>query len=504
MVFTSPIFLFFFLPLVLAGSWLIHPRLLNTFLLLASVVFYAWGGAEHVPLLIALVVANWLVGLLLEQLEDQERYRLKDLVYFGCIAGNVACLVYFKYVNFIFDNVNLLLSPAGLTLPHMRQLVLPLGISFFTFHLLSYVIDIYRGAAKAQRNPLDFGLYICFFPQLIAGPIIRYHDIEAQLTARRVDLEKFSSGAERFIVGLGKKALLANPFGQMVDQIFALQPADLGTGTAWLGICGYALQLYFDFSGYSDMAIGLGRMFGFEYLENFNYPFISRSIHEFWQRWHISLSNWFRDYFYMPMVVAFARRAQLRNPGVRRKFDDRPQLALVFFVCGIWHGASWNFAIFGILHGLFLVLERGALGRMLKARAIVSHVYVFLVIMIAWVFFRCETLQAALSYLGAMAGFGGAGASDFPIASFADRRILLLLPVALLAITPLFSLITRDWRERAGQAFGQVAVVVQATQDGTLDISLRLLRPLLHAAILVLSAAYIAGQTYNPFLYFRF
>jgi len=504
MVFSSTIFVFLFLPIVLAGSLLIKRELRNGFLVLASLLFYAWGAAEYLPLLLLLVAFNWVAGILIDVNADQARKKLLLVI---SIVITVGGLVYFKYANFIVDNVNVPLTPIGLALPRFPTGDLPLGISFFTFHLLSYVIDVYRGVARAQRNPINFGLYICFFPQMIAGPIVRYHDVAAQLTGRQVTLDKFASGLERFILGLGKKVLVANPFGQVADRIFGLSASELSAPVAWFGLLCYALQLYYDFSGYSDMAIGLGRLFGFEYLENFNYPFISQSISEFWRRWHISLSNWFRDYLYTPLVFAFARRAARKQGPKRRKFDDRPQLAVVFLICGIWHGANWTFVIWGLIHGIFLVLERGRLGVLLKRLPRpLRHLYVLSVIMLAWVFFRAESLTAALDFLQAMAGIAGAGSAPWPLRAFVNINILLLLPIALIALTPAFSSLTRDWRARALQAFGQLAPAsdTDAAPDSWFDRSMLVIRPPVLIGILVLSMSYVAGQAYNPFIYFRF
>ena len=509
MVFSSPIFAMLFLPLVLCGTLLIRKDLTNLFLLLASLIFYAWGGSQYLPLLGGVVTMNWLAGLLMERVQTPAA---KQRVMAAAVIVNVAILVFYKYTNFIIDNLNGIGGTVGLAIPRQKPILLPLGISFFTFHLLSYVIDIYRGTARAQRNPINFALYICFFPQLIAGPIIRYHDVEDQLTGRRMSYDKLASGLERFIIGMGKKVLLANPFGQVADQIFALSGTELSPSVAWFGLLAYALQLYFDFSGYSDMAIGLGRMFGFDYLENFNYPFISKSISEFWRRWHISLSNWFRDYLYMPLVLGAARRGALRaaarNAGRKRqKFDDRPYLAFVFLVCGIWHGASWTFVIWGAIHGVFLALERGRFGKLiLKLPTPAQHLYVLAVIMLAWVFFRAPTLPAAATFLYAMAGHSGDGAIAWPLASFIDRQILLLLPLALIALTPALSFMTRDWRARAQQSFGQLGAAAMLQTAGTtrFDQAMFLVRPPILLAILALSGTYIAGQTYNPFLYFRF
>jgi alginate O-acetyltransferase complex protein AlgI len=504
MVFSSTIFVFLFLPIVLILSLLVRTEFRNAFLVLASLVFYSWGAVQYTLLLVFLVACNWLIGVLIDLSDSQARKKALLVV---SILITVGGLVYFKYTNFIIDNANTILAPLGTSLPHVARLELPLGISFFTFHLLSYVIDIYRGVAPAQKSPINFALYICFFPQMIAGPIIRYHDVASQLTDRQVTFDKFASGLERFILGLGKKVMLANPFGQVADRVFALSASDLSQPVAWFGLLSYAIQLYFDFSGYSDMAIGLGRMFGFEYLENFNYPFISKSISEFWRRWHISLSNWFRDYLYMPLVFVFARRAARRHGPQRRKFDDRPQLVVVFLICGIWHGANWTFVIWGAIHGLFLVLERGRLGLLLKKLPpVFSHLYVLAVIMLAWVFFRADSVSAALVFLKAMAGFSGEASAIWPLPAFIDTRIMLTLPIALLALTPIFSSLARDWKARALQAFGQLAPAGDGEGEPTswLDRSLLVVRPPFLMGILVVSMIYVAGQAYNPFIYFRF
>jgi alginate O-acetyltransferase complex protein AlgI len=504
MVFSSPIFIMFFLPVVLAASLLIRNDLRNLLLLLASLVFYAWGAVEHVPLLLFLIVFNWLIGIVIDKSES-DRYR--DLALFLSVVVDIGGLVYFKYTNFLIDNANVLAGFFGLSIARMTPVLLPLGISFFTFHLVSYVIDIYRGVAPAQRNPINFALYICFFPQLIAGPIIRYHDVETQLTGRTVTLARFASGVERFVLGLGKKVLLANPFGFAADPIFALSASDLSMPVAWFGLLCYSLQLYFDFSGYSDMAIGLGRMFGFEYLENFNYPFLSRSIAEFWRRWHISLSNWFRDYLYTPLVFWLARRAARSSEGPVGRYDDRLPLAAVFLICGIWHGANWTFVMFGAIHGLFLFLERGRLGQWLRtAPAFAGRTYMLAVVGLSWVFFRSESLSSALNFLKAMAGFSGKDSASWPLHAFLDQRMAMLLPLALAACTPVFSSLTRDWRARALQSFGQIALDDQLGDipGSPFDRIMAAVRPPVILAVLALSLSYVAGQTYNPFIYFRF
>ncbi len=364
MVFSSITFLFFFLPVFLMGYLGVGKKGRNLFLLLASLFFYLWGEQLFVLVMLASIVMNYFFGLLLDRVGIQGSRAGKFLLAAALVA-NLGMLVFFKYANFAVDNLNLLLSWLNMPLMHLHKVHLPIGISFFTFQAMSYLIDLYRQEYKAQKNPLYLGLYISLFPQLIAGPIVRYSDIAEHIKKRTVSLHDFACGAERFVFGLGKKILIANPMGLMADHIFAMQAELLSTGTAWLGITCYTLQIYFDFSGYSDMAIGLGRMFGFHFLENFNYPYISRSIREFWRRWHISLSTWFRDYLYIPL-------------GGNRHGNNRTSLNLliVFLLCGLWHGASWNFILWGLMYGFFLVAERGIWGRIVTGmHPIGQHCY---------------------------------------------------------------------------------------------------------------------------------
>lgn len=498
MVFASAIFLHGFLPLALAGALLAGTRGRNLFLLLASLVFYAWGGIAHLPLLLALVGVNFVAGLLIE---DEDR-PFRGAILAAAIALDLLALLHYKYTGFLLENLSPALAALHLPAPSWAAPILPLGISFFTFHLLSYLIDIWRGAAAPQRNPIDFALYICFFPQLIAGPIIRYHDVEAQLTARRVTLDKFASGTERFILGLAKKMLIANPVGAVADKVFGLDPQQLSASVAWFGLLAYAVQLYYDFSGYSDMAIGLGRMFGFEFLENFNYPFVSRSISEFWRRWHISLSNWFRDYLYLPLVLGAARRRAAR--GIRAKIDDRPYLALVFLICGLWHGAAWTFVIWGAIHGVFLALERGRFGKFLeRAPRPAQHLYVLAVILFAWVFFRAESLARAWGMLRAMAGARGPAAWSITFSELvSDRQTVTLMLLGLIGMTGAFTWLARDWRARAAQLYGQIAATGDGESRG--ESSLALARPVLLLGLMGLCLMQVAAPGHNPFLYFRF
>jgi alginate O-acetyltransferase complex protein AlgI len=391
------------------------------------------------------------------------------------VVGNLGALIAFKYANFLADNLDLLTSAFGFPPLDLQPIHLPIGISFFTFQALSYVIDVHRGQAPVQRNPLDLALYISLFPQLIAGPIVRYGGIAGQLRERTIDAQGFAQGVERFTIGLAKKMMVANPAGAIADSVFALTAQDLSSPVAWLGLACYTIQIYFDFSGYSDMAIGLGRMFGFRFPENFNYPYISLSITEFWRRWHISLSSWFRDYLYIPLGG--------NRVSLGRTYAN---LLIVFVLCGFWHGASWNFLIWGLAHGALLVIERSGLSSILdKLPAVIRRVYVLLTVMIAWVFFRAETLPEAVTYLGTM--FGGSSASiGHPLGYYVNSWTLIVLFAGILGSGPFLPWVREATSRRIGAAY--------SASLGVTLISILLLGSLM----------FMAAGTYNPFIYFRF
>ena len=481
MVFSSPIFLFLFLPLVLAFYFAVPKRAKNGVLLGASLLFYAWGETFFVGVMLISIAANYLCGMAI----DKNRHTPAARRFLGVgIAANLGLLASFKYANFLVDNLNAGLAGLGMTPVALDPVHLPIGISFFTFQAMSYVVDVYRDDAPVRRNPFHVALYIALFPQLIAGPIVRYRQVAEQIVSRVTSLDDFAYGVRRFVIGLGKKVLIANPLGACADQVFAIPPGDLTTGLAWLGIACYTLQIYFDFSGYSDMAIGLGRMFGFRFLENFNYPYVSRSIREFWRRWHISLSTWFRDYLYIPL-------GGNKKGGVRTHVN----LLLVFFLCGLWHGASWNFVIWGMLHGLFLITERGAFGRLLaRTWAPLQHLYVLLVVMVAWVFFRVEALPDALTYTAAMAGFGHGAGTVYHAALYINNEVLACLLAGMIGATPLVSWLGR-WHARRLEATPAGSAGILAVEGATFCALL---------LILIASAASLAAGTYNPFIYFRF
>jgi len=478
MVFSSAIFLFLFLPLVLLGHWLAGKRLRNLLLLLASLLFYAWGEGTYVLVMLASIILNTLFGRALEATEQSPH---RKWLLAAMLGFNLLPLVYFKYTIFLMSNLNALLLPPQWQLSVPENIHLPIGISFFTFQAMSYLIDVYRHTNRARRSVFEVGLYIALFPQLIAGPIVRYHDISAQIRHRVQSIPLFASGIERFIFGLGKKMLIANPMGFVADTIFSLPANEIGFLTAWLGILCYALQIYFDFSGYSDMAIGLGRMFGFKFLENFNFPYIARSIREFWRRWHISLSNWFRDYLYIPL-------GGNRCGNVRTAFN----LFLVFLVTGLWHGASWNFILWGLMHGFFLALERGRWGRILdKSPLIIQHSYMLLVVLSAWVFFRADTLDDSLNYLSAMYGWPVSMSVHPGAAIHLDREFCGIFIIGLLLVAPLYHGMVAHYKRIAG------------TRSYALNLGY-MCRLLLLGCVFYLSILEIATQSYNPFIYFRF
>ena len=481
MLFTSPTFLWLFLPVVLGVHFVIGPSWRNAFLLVASLFFYAWGEGVFVLLMVGSIVANYVLGRAL----DAARRPAPVLAL--AVVTNLGLLATFKYANFLVDNLNAWGGAPGVGPLHLAPIHLPLGISFFTFHALSYLIDISRRTVRAQRNPIEFGLYMTLFPQLIAGPIIRYHDIASQLGARRVDRERLALGVRRFVFGLGKKTLIANTLAAPADTIFAIPPANLTAPIAWLGALFYTLQIYCDFSAYSDMAIGLAKMLGFDFLENFAYPYVARSITEFWRRWHISLSNWFRDYLYIPLGG--------NRGGAVSTYRN---LLTVFFLCGLWHGASWNFVVWGLFHGAFLVLERAGLRKRLeRAPVVAGHVYAVLVVMVGWVLFRTATLASAGAYVAAMAGLARGSGAEYPATLYARPDVALALVAAIAVATPLAPWLARRWAGYvAATALGRRAVVIDATGAVVQLATL--------AAVFLASSVMMAGRTYNPFIYFRF
>jgi alginate O-acetyltransferase complex protein AlgI len=498
-LFTEPTFLFLFLPILLALYFATfsreHASYGNWLLLAASVLFYARGGGTFTWLMLASIAFNYWIAIAIDRAQKTGRPSFSPKMLLGAaVAVNLAVLGVFKYANFFADNVNTLFLILGVQPVVVPRVLLPIGISFFTFHAISYVVDVYRRDATAQKSPVHAALYLLLFPQLIAGPIIRYRDIAGQLARRVVTLDDFAYGVRRFIIGLGKKVLIANVVAGPADAIFAMPFGELSAAHAWLGVACYTLQIYFDFSGYSDMAIGLGRMFGFRFPENFRWPYVARSVQGFWRRWHISLSTWFRDYLYVPL-------GGNRVPPARRYVN----LVTVFFLCGLWHGASWTFVVWGLWHGAFLVVERvvgrtpptlhgsGSAPARVAATGIAAwpvwpHVYTLLVVTIGWVFFRAETLRGAVMFLGAMAGMSPALPTPFTIGWYLTPELWLALVAGAIGSTPWVPAIAaRVERSRAAVQLG-----ASLASAATL------------AALLIAAIMQVAARTYNPFIYFRF
>jgi len=462
MLFSSTIFLFLFLPIVLLVYHLLPRTFRNGWLLVASLFFYAWGEPRFVLLMLTSILINYLFALAVHT------YRMRigvKWIMFSMIVVNLGLLGWFKYSGFFVTSINETFQ----TTLFVPEVVLPIGISFFTFQAMSYVIDVYRQAGQVQKNPLDLALYIALFPQLIAGPIVRYETVADEINHRRETLPEFSQGVRRFIIGLSKKMILANGCGQVADTVFNMK--DLSMGLAWIGIIAYALQIYFDFSGYSDMAIGLGLMFGFHFLENFNYPYISKSVSEFWRRWHISLGSWFRDYVYIPLGGnRVSPWKQYRNLGI------------VWMLTGLWHGASWTFVAWGAYYGLWIMLEKAFLGKILARVPVLATIWTLVLVLVGWVFFRSTTFPEAVTYIQAM---------FVPDVLWDDRASYqvvqngVILALACLAATPIPKRIG-EWVVRSSGQIGQ-----------TLQYGYAMV-------LLFLATSALVASTFNPFIYFRF
>lgn len=467
MVFSSLTFLMLFLPTVLLIYFAVPRQGKNAVLFIFSLLFYAWGEPIYVGLMIFSTVLDYTCGWLVEKYRGTSKQKIGLLI---SVFTNLSLLFFFKYTDFFIGTINTVFG----TDIAMLNLPLPIGISFYTFQTMSYTIDVYRGDAKVQKNILSFGAYVSLFPQLIAGPIVRYQDIADQLNERTHSFDRFGDSVKRFVTGLGKKVLLANNIGLLWDTISKTETENLTTLAAWLGIIAFAFQIYFDFSGYSDMAIGLGKMFGFEFLENFDYPYTSKSVTEFWRRWHISLGTWFRDYIYIPL--GGNRKGlpiQIRN------------IAIVWLLTGFWHGASWNYVLWGVFYGVLLMAEKLFLLKWLKkAPAFVGHIYTMFAVLFGWVLFAFEDFGKGIAFLKTMFGGGSGFISNSTL--YQILSYLPLLIVCLVAATPLAKKIYGKLSCKAGE-------VVLLTVD-----SVRI------AGIMLLSIAYLISGSYNPFLYFRF
>ena len=467
MVFSSLLFLFTYLPVVLLIYYLSPLKWRNGVLLIFNLIFYGWGEPTYIILMVFTITADYVAGLLVARFKDQGRDRAARTAVAAALVLNLAILFFFKYWDLIADT----LRGFGLDVLPALGLSLPIGISFYTFQTMTYPVDLYRGDAGVQKNLVNFGTFVTLFPQLIAGPILKYKELADQVDQRTYRVEQFAGGVHIFVIGLGKKVLLANNLGQLWDAYKALPTEELTVLGAWLGVAAFSLQLYFDFSGYSDMAIGLGRMLGFEFLKNFDYPYISRSVTEFWRRWHISLGSWFREYVYIPM-------GGNRVSGERLCFN----LLVVWGLTGLWHGASWNFLLWGLYFGVLLILEKLWLKQWIDRwpRAL-QHLYTLFLVLVSWAIFAVEDFGQLGGYLSAMFGLAGGGLADGAFRYYLGSYGLSLL-AACVASTPLMAGLWRRLPQRAE----------------------RVLLPVVILAGLLLCTAYLVDATYNPFLYFRF
>ena len=468
MVFSSLLFLFIFLPSLVLIYYVTPRKFRNLLLFIASLIFYAWGEPIYILIMIFSSLVDYTHGILIDKYRKNEL--ISKIILLSSIVINLGLLGFFKYYDFIISTINGFLGISLKTL----NLPLPIGISFYTFQTMSYTIDVYRGKTSVQRNIIDFGTYVSLFSQLIAGPIVVYKTIEEQLKHRKETLDNFGQGVERFVIGLGKKVLLANNIGLLWDEVKKIPSGDLTVVTAWLGIIAFAFQIYFDFSGYSDMAIGLSKMFGFEFPENFNYPYISKSITEFWRRWHISLGNWFKDYVYIPL--GGNRCSNLKNYR---------NLFIVWFLTGLWHGASWNFILWGIYFGVIIALEKAVLLKWLKKMpSFFNHFYALFLILIGWVLFSFESLTSGMQYLGAMFGILGKGIINSDSLYFLYNYALIII-ILVLASTPIPFRLFNKLLEKHRNIYYMTSFVS-------------------NVVIMFLSVAYLVDASYNPFLYFRF
>lgn len=466
MLFSSIVFIFYFLPITLVLYFLSPQTVKNYVLLIASFIFYAWGGLLYFPLLIFSIVLNYILGLKIDKYKEDSTKKKRVLVI--SIILNILFLGVFKYTNFIIDNLNI----AFRTSIFIPKIPLPIGISFYTFQAMSYVIDVYRNDGKVQKNIFNLALYISMFPQLVAGPIVRYQTVADQISCRQHSYEKFNDGINRFIIGLFKKIIISNSMGELSTIIYAMSDTTMSLVTAWLGAIAYMLQIYFDFSGYSDMAIGLGKVFGFDFLENFNYPYISKSVAEFWRRWHISLGSWFRDYIYIPL--GGNRVSSLK---VYRN------LFVVWLVTGIWHGASWNFIIWGLYFGVFIMLERLCLQKILNCvPSFIQHLYLLVIVLIGWVLFSQPDLSSTINYLKIMFGLTEAPViNGYTVFYLKEYSVTLL--ISCIASTPVVKVL--------GEKLEHNKLIIMG-------------KPIIIFLLFCIVSIYLVNSTFNPFIYFNF
>ena len=474
MLFNSAIFLFLFLPISLLLYYVVKNRTYrNTVLFAVNIIFYAFGEPFYILLLLGSITFNYFFGLLIYKYRDTAKRKKTFLII--AVAVNLFLLVFFKYLMMIQDAINAFIGLCKGRQFEVLKIALPIGISFYTFQSLSYIIDVYRGTVEPQRNYINYGVYIAFFPQLIAGPIVRYSDVEFQMMNRVESTEKFAEGIRTFIIGLGQKVVLANYLAVVADAVFNANVSAIGAGDAWIGILSYTLQIYFDFAGYSLMAIGLAKMFGFDFPQNFNRPYLATSIKDFWRRWHITLSSWLRDYLYIPL-------------GGNRKgaFRTYLNLIIVFTLCGLWHGANWTFVVWGLFHGLFLVLERlPFLQKLKKTPRAIKHVYTMFVVIIGWVFFRANSVGDAFKFIGNMFFANGAGFNVFVF----DVKFAIIFAASVICCFPIASAIKNK--------------IVSSGRE-KLILASEITTYALLTLVLLLCVPVLISETANPFIYFKF
>lgn len=467
MLFSSQVFLYFFLPITLIVYYLSPKRFRNFILLIASLIFYAWGEPIYILIMLFSTVFDYINGLLIDKFQKKNQDKYAKIVLIVSVVGNLAILGFFKYSDFLISNINSLFN-SNISL---LAIALPIGISFYTFQTMSYTIDVYKQNVKAQKNFISFATYVTLFPQLIAGPIVKYRDVSESLENRKENITDFSEGIKRFIIGLFKKVMIANNAGFIWESIHSLPYSEISLSLAWIGAICYSLQIYYDFSGYSDMAIGLGKMFGFHFLENFNYPYIAKSITDFWRKWHISLSSWFKEYVYIPL-------------GGSRKTIARTviNLLIVWFLTGLWHGASWNFVVWGLYFGVLLIIEKFVLKKVLdKMPSFIRHLYTLFFVVISWVIFACPTLEDGLNYISIMFNFNNEIISTESIYLISTHFVLFI--IAIIGCTPIFKKIKEKLKNN------KIFMIIEI---------------IICLILFFISLSFLVGSTYNPFLYFRF
>lgn len=467
MLFSSQVFLYFFLPITLIVYYLSPKRFRNFILLIASLIFYAWGEPVYILIMLFSTIFNYVTGLLIDKFQKKNQHKYAKIVLIVSVVGNLAILGFFKYSDFLISNINSLFN-LNISL---LAIALPIGISFYTFQTMSYTIDVYKQNVKAQKNFISFATYVTLFPQLIAGPIVKYRDVSESLENRKENITDFSEGIKCFIIGLFKKVMIANNVGFIWESIHSLPYSEISLSLAWFGAICYSLQIYYDFSGYSDMAIGLGKMFGFHFLENFNYPYIAKSITDFWRRWHISLSSWFKEYVYIPL-------------GGSRKTIARTviNLLIVWFLTGLWHGASWNFVVWGLYFGVLLIIEKFVLKKVLdKMPSYIGHLYTLFFVIISWVIFACPTLEDGLNYISIMFNFNNEIISTESIYLISTHFVLFI--IAIIGCTPIFKKIKEKLKNN------KIFMIIEI---------------IICLVLFFISLSFLVGSTYNSFLYFRF